>query len=109
MGSQIWWGGGGPPAYAEMRLNGDGTATVMTGIQDLGTGSRTILAQVAAEELGISIEDVTVAIGDSLAGPYGPGSGGSITTGSMTPAVRQAANTLRRDVCSAGRPDERCS
>ena len=100
MGSQIWWGGGGPPAYAEMRLNNDGTATVMTGIQDLGTGSRTIIAQVAAEELGLHIEDVSVAIGDSLAGPYGPGSGGSITTGSMTPAVRQAANQLRRDVCS---------
>jgi xanthine dehydrogenase YagR molybdenum-binding subunit len=100
MASQIWWGGGGPPAYAEMRLNSDGTATVMTGIQDLGTGSRTIIAQVAAEEFGISLDDLSVAIGDSLAGPFGPGSGGSITTGSMTPAVRQAANQLRRDVCS---------
>ncbi|MDQ5850723.1 MAG: xanthine dehydrogenase family protein molybdopterin-binding subunit [Chloroflexota bacterium] len=100
MASQIWWGGGGPPAYAEMRLNSDGTATVMTGIQDLGTGARTIMAQVAAEELGLPIEDVTVAIGDTWAGPFGPGSGGSITTGSMTPAVRQAAHELRGEVCS---------
>ena len=100
MASQIWWGGGGPPAYAEMRLNSDGTASVMTGVQDLGTGSRTIIAQVAAEESGLPLADVDVALGDSMAGPFAPGSGGSITTGSMTPAVRQAASDLRNQICS---------
>lgn len=99
MASQIWWGGGGPPAYAEMLLNSDGTATVMTGTQDLGTGTRTILAQVAAEEFGLPLDHVTVTIGDTHAGPFGPGSGGSITTGSMTPAVRAAAYDLRNTVC----------
>ena len=96
MSSQIWWGGGGPPAYAEMLLNSDGTATVMTGTQDLGTGVRTILAQVAAEEFGLPLDAVGVTIGDTLQGPFGPGSGGSVTTGSMTPAVRSAANDLRK-------------
>jgi xanthine dehydrogenase YagR molybdenum-binding subunit len=100
MASQIWWGGGGPPAYAEMQLNGDGTATVITGVQDLGTGARTIMAQVAAEELGVSLDQVSVVIGDTHAAPFGPGSGGSITTGSMTPAVRQAAQDLRGQICS---------
>ena len=100
MASQIWWGGGGPPAYAEMRLNSDGTATLATGIQDLGTGARTIVAQVAAEELGVPLEAISVTIGDTIGGPFGPGSGGSITTGSITPAVRQAAKALRGDVCS---------
>ncbi len=100
MASQIWWGGGGPPAYAEMRLNGDGTATLATGIQDLGTGARTIVAQVAAEELGVPLEAVSVTIGDTIGGPFGPGSGGSITTGSITPAVRQAAKDLRGEICS---------
>ncbi|HYF64446.1 MAG TPA: xanthine dehydrogenase family protein molybdopterin-binding subunit [Herpetosiphonaceae bacterium] len=100
MASQIWWGGGGPPAYAEMRLESDGTATLLTGIQDLGTGSRTIMAQVAAEEFGLPVRQVSVTIGDSMAGPFGPGSGGSVTTGSMTPAVRQAAKALRLEVGS---------
>lgn len=99
MASQIWWGGGGPPAYAEMHLHGDGTATVHTGVQDIGTGTRTILAQVAAEELGLALGDITVAIGDSLQGPLGPVSGGSVTTGSMTPAVRSAAADLRTTLC----------
>jgi xanthine dehydrogenase YagR molybdenum-binding subunit len=100
MSSQIWWGGGGPPAYAEMLLNSDGTATVMTGTQDLGTGVRTILAQVAAEEFGLTLDQVSVTIGDTLQGPFGPGSGGSVTTGSMTPAVRGAANDLRNTLCN---------
>lgn len=99
MASQIWWGGGGPPAYAEALLNSDGTATIMTGTQDLGTGTRTILAQVAAEELGLPLDQITVTIGDTLQGPYGPGSGGSITTGSMAPAVREAAHHLRANIC----------
>lgn len=99
MASQIWWGGGGPPAYAEMLLNSDGTATVMTGTQDLGTGTRTILAQVAAEEFGLPLSQVNVTIGDTLQGPFGPASGGSITTGSMSPAVRAAAYELRESVC----------
>jgi xanthine dehydrogenase YagR molybdenum-binding subunit len=100
LSSQIWWGGGGPPAYAEMRLSGDGTATVNVGVQDLGTGTRTIVAQVAAEELGVALDQVDVVLGDSHAAPYGPVSGGSIMTGSITPAVRQAAHDLRGQVCS---------
>jgi xanthine dehydrogenase YagR molybdenum-binding subunit len=99
MSSQIWWGNGGPPAYAQMRLNSDGTATVLTGAQDLGTGARTILAQVAAEEFGLPLDQVEVTIGDTLQGPFGPASGGSGTTGSMAPAVRAAAYELRQDLC----------
>jgi xanthine dehydrogenase YagR molybdenum-binding subunit len=99
MSSQIWWGGGGPPAYAEMQLNSDGTAVVVTGVQDLGTGARTICAQVGAEEFGLPLDKVSVVIGDTIGAPFGPGSGGSITTGSITPAVRQAANDLRGQVC----------
>jgi xanthine dehydrogenase YagR molybdenum-binding subunit len=95
MASQIWWGGGGPPAHAEMRLNSDGTATVMTGTQDIGTGTRTILAQVAAEEGGFALDQINVTIGDTLQGPFSPESGGSITTGSMAPTVRAAAHDLR--------------
>jgi xanthine dehydrogenase YagR molybdenum-binding subunit len=96
MASQIWGGGGGPPANAVVKLLPDGTAEVMVGVQDLGTGTKTILAQVAAEELGFSLDAVRVVIGDTLSTPFGPGSGGSVTLASATPAVREAANDARR-------------
>ena len=51
--SQIWWGGGGPPAQSTVRISADGIATVITGIQDIGTGTLTTAQIVAAEELGL--------------------------------------------------------
>ena len=52
MASQLWGGDGGPPAQAIAKLLPDGTAVIITGTQDIGTGTRTVLAQIAAEELG---------------------------------------------------------
>jgi len=69
---------------------------VLTGSQDLGTGSRTILAQIAAEQLGAKIEDVRAVVGDTERLPYAPNSWGSITTASVGPAVRVAAEEARR-------------
>jgi CO/xanthine dehydrogenase Mo-binding subunit len=60
MASQIWGGGGGPPANATVKLLPDGTAEVMAGVQDLGTGTKTVVAQVAAEELGLPLDAVRV-------------------------------------------------
>jgi xanthine dehydrogenase YagR molybdenum-binding subunit len=96
--SQIWGGGGGPPANAMVKLLPDGTAEVLAGVQDLGTGTRTIVAQVAAEELGLPLEAVRPVIGDTLSTPFGPGSGGSVTLASITPAVREAAHDARRQL-----------
>src|SRR5574341_2173218 len=96
--SQIWGGGGGPPAHALVRINRDGTALVQTGTQDLGTGSRTILSQIAAETLGLPLNDVRIAIGDTDGGPYTNTSWGSITTASVGPAVRMAAEDAKRQV-----------
>lgn len=75
---------------AEVRILADGSVEVRSSVQDLGTGIRTALAQVVAEELGLAARDVTVRIGDTLH-PIGPNSGGSVTTGSITPAARNAA------------------
>lgn len=97
--AQIWGAGGGPPAYAEVRINRDGTALVATGTQDLGTGSRTILGQIAAEVLGLDLEAVLVVLGDTDAGPYAGNSWGSMTTASLGPAVRMAAEDARRQLC----------
>ena len=98
MASQIWYGGGGPPSYAWIRVGSDGRATVVTAMQDIGTGTKTAMAQIAAEELGIPLEHVTVSAGDSARGPYAAISAGSSTTPSMGPAVRAAAADARRQI-----------
>jgi xanthine dehydrogenase YagR molybdenum-binding subunit len=101
MASQIWGGGGGPPAYAMVRLEPDGSAEVLTGTQDLGTGSRTVFAQIAAEALGARLEDVRVVIGDTERTPYTGNSWGSITVASVGPAVRMAAEDARSQLLEA--------
>ncbi|TML56582.1 MAG: xanthine dehydrogenase family protein molybdopterin-binding subunit [Actinobacteria bacterium] len=98
LATQLWYGGGGPPSYAWVRLGGDGTVTVVTAMQDIGTGTRTAMAQIAAEELGIPLERVTVELGDTAHGPYAVVSGGSSTTPSMGPAVRSAAADVGRQL-----------
>jgi xanthine dehydrogenase YagR molybdenum-binding subunit len=98
MASQIWGGGGGPPAYAWVRINSDGTAEVITGSQEIGTGTKTVFAQIAAEELGIGVERITVHVGDTAMGPYDPVSWGSMTVSSVGPAVRQAAIDAHRQL-----------
>jgi xanthine dehydrogenase YagR molybdenum-binding subunit len=98
LASQVWYGGGGPPSYAWIRLGADGHAQVVTAMQDIGTGSRTAMAQIAAEELGIPIERVQVSLGDSDRGPYASISAGSSTIPSMGPAVRAAAADAKRQL-----------
>ncbi|MBX9666718.1 MAG: xanthine dehydrogenase family protein molybdopterin-binding subunit [Candidatus Obscuribacterales bacterium] len=78
----------------ELRLTNDGGVEVLSSVQDIGTGIRTVLAQVVAEELGLLPTDIVVRIGDTVF-PTGPASGGSVTTGSITPAVRKAAHHLK--------------
>lgn len=98
--TQIWWGGGGPPAHATIRLDADGHARVVTGIQDIGTGTLTAARMVAAEELGLTVEHVRVVGGDTAPNVYGPVAGGSQTTPSVLPAVRSAAARVRKQVLS---------
>jgi CO/xanthine dehydrogenase Mo-binding subunit len=96
--SQIWYGGGGPPSYAWIRVGSDGRAQVVTAMQDIGTGTRTAMAQIAAEELGVPLDRVGVSLGDSARGPYASISAGSSTTPSMGPAVRAAAADAKRQI-----------
>jgi xanthine dehydrogenase YagR molybdenum-binding subunit len=98
LASQIWYGGGGPPSYAWVRVGSDGRAVVITAMQDIGTGSRTAMAQIAAEELGLPLERVRCELGDSARGPYASISAGSSTTPSMGPAVRAAAADAARQI-----------
>ncbi len=95
MATQIWWGGGGPPAYATLKLNRDGSVQIIAGTQDIGTGTYTFIAMVAAEVLEIPVEKIQVSLGDTDVDPYCPSSGGSQTAASVSPAVRDAAEQMK--------------
>lgn len=81
---------GRQPLYVDMILDREGGVVVQSCVQDLGTGTRTVMAVLAAEELGTDPGRVDVRIGDTRF-PAGPGSGGSTTAPSVGPAVRDAA------------------
>jgi len=81
----------------------DGHVEVRIGTQDIGTGTRTILAMVAAEELGLPLSKVKVEIGDTRY-LYSVPSGGSGTAPSNTPAARQAAAHLREKLFRLAAP-----
>lgn len=72
----------------------DGSIQLLNGAQDIGGGITTVLAMVAAEELGLNVEDINVKFGDTNLG-QGPASGGSVTTASLTPAARKAAYSAK--------------
>jgi xanthine dehydrogenase YagR molybdenum-binding subunit len=102
--AQVWPTGGGPPAYATVRINQDGTVDILAGTQDLGTGARTIFAQIAAEAIGAKFSDVRAIIGDTQSLPYTGNSWGSMTTASVGPAVRMAAEDARNTLFEAAAP-----
>lgn len=79
------------PAQASVQLRDDGTARVACGTQDIGTGTYTILAQLTSEKTGVPLDKVEVVLGDTSL-PEGPISGGSMVTGSLVPAVFEAAD-----------------
>jgi xanthine dehydrogenase YagR molybdenum-binding subunit len=81
-------------AGARVRILPDGTATVQSGTQDIGTGTYTTMTQVAADGLGLPVEKVRAELGDS-AFPHAPVSGGSQTSASVLPAVWAAAKAAR--------------
>ncbi len=88
--TSIWYGAGAPGTLADIVLYPDTSVEVICGTQDIGTGTKTHMAVVAAETLGLEPRDITVKEGNSDY-PWAPGSGGSQTTPSVAPAVRDAA------------------
>lgn len=89
-----WPARGRPGCEVDLRIHPDGRVVVATAVQDLGTGAKTYVAAIPAEELGLPIEAVTARIGDSDL-PPAVGSGGSITTGALAPALLDAAHQAR--------------
>lgn len=85
------------PAEAEIELSTDGHLTVRLDMTDIGTGTYTILTQIAAETMGVAPEHVTVKLGDTDF-PETCGSGGSFGAGSTGTAVADAAKSLKDDL-----------
>ena len=84
------WGGGGHQSQCRTTINPDGSVLVEIGTQDLGTGTRTIITQVAAETLGLQMGAIKLAIGTSEL-PPDSASGGSTTVGGVSSSTRKAA------------------
>ncbi|KAF5408630.1 MAG: Aldehyde oxidoreductase molybdenum-binding subunit PaoC [Candidatus Udaeobacter sp.] len=98
-------------AAANVELRDDGTARVACGTQDIGTGTYTILAQLTADKTGVPVDKVEVVLGDTSL-PEGPVSGGSMATGSVVPAVFDAADNAAKSLMTlatttAGSPFEK--
>lgn len=83
---------------AEVRINTDGTIALLTGACDLGTGLRTTLAQICAEELGVPFETVYVSEADTDLTPYDSGAHASRSLYRNGQAVQAAAAAARRNV-----------
>lgn len=86
----VWYRMVAMSSSAEVRVHRDGSLEVISAVQDIGSGIRTVMAQILAEQFGVPPAQVAVHVGDTNF-PEGPASGGSMTTLSLTPAVRDAA------------------
>jgi xanthine dehydrogenase YagR molybdenum-binding subunit len=97
------WGGAGHQSNCLCTIHPDGSAEVSIGSQDLGTGTRTVIAIVAAETFGLPLEAVKVNIGDSRYPPSGA-SGGSTTVGGVSSSTRRAATNALNELLAKVAP-----
>ncbi|MDE2978812.1 MAG: molybdopterin-dependent oxidoreductase, partial [Acidobacteriota bacterium] len=91
------WGGRGHSSNCDVTVHPDGAVEARIGSQDIGTGTRTIVAQVLAETFGLELHQVRVSLGDNVYPQSGP-SGGSSTVGGVTASTRRAAQDALREV-----------
>jgi len=103
MAQSFWSANVNTNASCEVRILRDGSVEVRSGVQDIGTGIGTVLAQVVAEEFGLRPQDIVVRIGDTEF-PAGPPSYGSLTTASITPPARNAAVRVLHELFAAAAP-----
>jgi xanthine dehydrogenase YagR molybdenum-binding subunit len=97
------WGGGGHNAKCRTTINADGSVLVEIGTQDLGTGTRTIITQVAAETLGLPMGQIKLVIGNNDL-PAAGASGGSTTVGGVSSAMRKSGMNALAKLYEAAAP-----
>ncbi|MDF5721194.1 MAG: xanthine dehydrogenase family protein molybdopterin-binding subunit [Rhizonema sp. PD37] len=94
------------PASAIAQIMADGTAVVRTGSQDIGTGTYTVMTQVAAEALGIPVNKIRIELGDTTL-PKTPVSGGSQTAASVGSSVHLAGTEARSKLMQLALADQK--
>ncbi len=97
------WGGGGRGTQAQCEILPDGGVVVRCGTQDLGVGTRTLIAIIAAETLGLQVKDIKVELGDSNY-PFSGGSGGSTTAPAVSPAIRVTVSKALQELATRVAP-----
>ena len=90
--------GAEPVSTAMVRVHADGSVTVAVGTTEIGQGSRTVLAQIAAEELGVDYENVRVVASDTSWVPYDRSTGASRSTTVVGLAVQEACRDARQQL-----------
>ncbi|MCC7007417.1 MAG: xanthine dehydrogenase family protein [Acidobacteria bacterium] len=83
-------------SLAIVRLHYDGSATILSGTSDMGQGARTVFAQIAAQELGLKLDEVAVVMGDTAVVPYDSSTSASRSTVFMGNAILKACAEIRR-------------
>lgn len=101
MAACLWIaGGGGPPSTVIVKLFSDGSANLNMGASDIGTGTKTVMAMVLCEELGLDIHKIQVENADTGTTQYATPSGGSKTVPTEAPTVRAAALDIKQQLLS---------
>jgi xanthine dehydrogenase YagR molybdenum-binding subunit len=91
-------GGGGPPSTAIVKIFRDGSVNLNMGASDIGTGTKTVMAMIVAEELGVQPQDVQIENADTGTTSFASSSGGSKTVPTESPAVRAAAIDAKNQI-----------
>jgi len=106
MASCLWYaGGGGPPSTVIIKLFSDGSVNLNMGASDIGTGTKTVMAMVVSEELGVPIGKIRIENADTGTTQYATPSGGSKTVPTEAPAVRDAAMSVKRQLLELASKD----
>jgi CO/xanthine dehydrogenase Mo-binding subunit len=99
MAAGLWFAGGGnPPSTVIVKLFSDGSANLNMGASDIGTGTKTVMAMVIAEELGVQPDRLQIEHADTGTTQYATPSGGSKTVPTESPAVRAAALSVKQQL-----------
>jgi xanthine dehydrogenase YagR molybdenum-binding subunit len=98
-------GGGGPPSTVILKLFSDGSLNLNMGASDIGTGTKTVMAMVVAEELGVRTEMIQIEHADTGTTQYATPSGGSKTVPTEAPAVRSAAIHVKQQLLQMAADD----
>lgn len=84
-------------ARVEAKISIDGKATLKSAVTDIGTGTLTVMSQIASDELGMDLQDITFSYADSSM-PFAPIQGGSFTTATVGAAVQTACIALKKKI-----------